>query len=160
MDTTSPQATGTRILAPTDERTALHLTPLQPTAVRSFGLSHPYVEIVYMPLVGPTSVLLLRYLGRLLGASRDPVAVCAASLAKELGLRARSDDPLGKLSSLRKAIDRLEHPRLVRWLDDNHLGIMTEAPAISDRTRAKLPPAARSAHDQFVRVVDLRDPRC
>jgi hypothetical protein len=110
-----------------------------------------------MPLVGPTSVLLARYLGRLLGASRDPVSVCAAALAKELGLRARSDDPLGKLSSLKKAIDRLEHLRLVRWIDDNQLGVMTEAPAVGDRTRAKLPPTAQLAHDQFIGVIDLRE---
>lgn len=157
MDTATPRSAGIELLAPTDERTALHLTPLQPTELRTFRLTHPYLEVVYAPLIGPTSVLLARYLGRLLAANSGPVTVCAAALARELGLRARSDDALGKQSSLKKAIDRLEHPRLVRWVDDDCLGVMLEVPAVSDRTRDKLPPAARYAHDLFVDVIDLRD---
>ena len=87
------------------------------------------------------------------------MTVCAAALARELGLRARSGDALGTQSSLVKSIDRLEHHRLVRWIDERHLGIMTEAPAVTDKVRAKLPPAAQYAHDQFIDVIDLRDGR-
>ncbi len=159
MEPRTPKSTGIELLAPTDDTTALHLSPLQPTALRTFRLTHPYFEIVYLPLVGPSAVLLARYLGRLLAASEGPITVCAAALARELGLRARSGDAFGIQSSLTKSIDRLEHHRLVRWLDDRHLGVMTEAPAVTDKVRAKLPPAARYAHDQFIDVIDLRDSR-
>lgn len=138
----------------------LRLTPLAPVAGITFELTHPYVEIVYLPSLGPTAVLLARSLGRLLQQHPEGVTVCALELSRELGMRASSKQaPLGGRSRLRKALDRLKNDHIVQWLDPQHLGVHTAVPALSGRALDKLPPTARRAHDRYIEtyVVDLRD---
>jgi hypothetical protein len=147
-------------LEPLDESRALYLTALLHTAPRSFHLTHPYFELVYAPALGPSATLLGRYLGRVLATHGDEkVQLCPAALSLELGLRSSSGDPLGERSLLRRAIERLEHNRVARWIEPQHLGMYVEVPPVSDRVRDKLPTAARRAHDQFLGVIDLRDGR-
>jgi hypothetical protein len=88
---------------------ALRLLPLMPTSEPSFSLAHPYVEIVYAPLLGPTAVLLARSLGRHLIMSRGPATISAVVLSRGLGLRATQEHPLGKRAALRHGLNRLEH---------------------------------------------------
>jgi len=159
MDTIPSTAPAPAALAPLDGGHALWLTALPPASHPSFELTHPYVELVYAHTLGPTAVLVARYFGRMLAVHPSPAAVCPAALALELGLRASSEDPLGHRSSLRKALDRLAHQRVARWVEDHHLAVYSAIPAVSDRVRDKLPPAAREAHDNFVDVIDLRDGR-
>lgn len=158
----APQPTETNAAAPTPPAgpSALRLTPLPPTRVPSFDLTHPYVELVYANRLGPSGVLVIRALGRILAAHRDTVEICALALALELGLRSSNDEnPLGRRSPLSKALDRCAHERLVRWIEPQHLAVHTAVPAVSDRVREKLPPDARRVHDHFVKhyVIDLRD---
>ncbi|HET6753327.1 MAG TPA: hypothetical protein VFH23_05175 [Jiangellaceae bacterium] len=129
---------------------ALRLLPLTPASEPAFPLLHPYVEVVYAPIVGPTAVLLARSLGRHLMATPGPATVSPVVLALALGLRATHDHPLGKRAALRHALDRLEHAHLVRWLGDTDLGVHTGAPAVNERTLSKLPPPARAAHQHFI----------
>ena len=93
---------------------ALRLTPLRCTSAPSFALTHPYLELVYGPILGPTAVLVARNLGRRLAATSGPITVSVVAIAVELGLRASHDEPLGKQSPVRHAIDRLEHTHLVQ----------------------------------------------
>jgi hypothetical protein len=104
-------------------------------------------------------VLLARYFGRMLALHPSPLAICPITLALELGLRSSSEDPLGHRSSLRKALDRLVHQRVARWVEDNHLAVYVAVPAVGERVRDRLPPAARQAHDNLVGVIDLREGR-
>jgi hypothetical protein len=153
MDAVPFTASVSASLAPIDERSALRLSPLPPVSQPSFALTHPYVELVYASSLGPSAVAVARYFGRLLAAGAEPVAISAVALALELGMRSKNrEDPLGRNSGLRHAIDRLDHERLVRRLSEYHLAVHTAVPAVSDRVRDKLPPAARHAHDHFVRV--------
>ncbi len=89
---------------------------------------HPYLEVVYGPILGPTAVLVARNLGRRLAAATGPITVSVVAIALELGLRPSHDEPLGKHSHVHHAIDRLEHTRLVRWLAHHHLVVQTEVP--------------------------------
>jgi len=159
MDPNPTSAEAPAALAPLHGGHALRLTALPPVTQPSFELTHPYVELVYAHSLGPGAVLLARYFGRILAVHPTPIAVCPAALALELGLRASSEDPLGRRSSLRKALDRLVHQRVARWVDDDHLAVYVAVPAVSDRVRDRLPPAARQAHDNLVNVIDLRDGR-
>ena len=143
-----------------DGRGALRLTPVAPISHPSFALTHPYVELVYTSSLGTSAVAVARSFGRLLALHRAPISICPIALALELGMRSSNGgDLLGRRSTLRGAIDRLEHERLVRWIGDHQLAVHTAVPAVSDRVRDKLPPAARQAHDHFVNVIDLRDGR-
>ncbi len=149
---------------PAVERDAnvLRLTALAPLPGITFELTDPYLEIVYLPSLGPTAVLLARYLGRLLHQHPKGVHVCTLELSRELGMTSsKQQSPLGARSRLRKAVDRLENERIVRWLDEQHLGVQLGIPAVSGRARDRLPPVARQAHDLFVQsyVIDLRDGR-
>jgi hypothetical protein len=158
MDALPNNALVAAALAPLDESRALQLTALPVTTQPSFHLTHPYFEIVYAPTLGPSAVLLGRYLGRVLAAhDNETILVCPAALSREVGMRSNSDDPLGARSLLRRSIERLEHDRIVRWLEPQHLGVVTSVPAVSERVRDKLPAAARRTHDHFVDVIDLRD---
>jgi hypothetical protein len=160
MDDPSNPVPVAAALAPLDESRALYLSALPTTSRPSFHLTHPYFEIVYAPVLGPSATLLGRYLGRVLASHGDEkVQLCPAALSLELGLRSSSADPLGDRSLLRKAIERLEHSRIARWLEPQHLGMCTAVPPVSNRVRDKLPTAARRAHDQFAGVIDLRDGR-
>lgn len=159
MDPNPSSAAAPAALAPLHGGHALRLTALPPVSQPSFDLTHPYVELVYAHSLGPTAVLLARYFGRMLTLHPSPIAICPIALALELGLRSSSEDPLGHRSSLRKALDRLVHQRVARWVDDNHLAVYVAVPAVSDRVRERLPPAARHAHDNLVGVIDLRDGR-
>ncbi len=156
MVSSSLPATGLALFAPTDEANALRLTPIAPTALRTYPLTHPYVEIVFTPSLGPTPIALARYIGRILAAHDSPVTVCTVALAHELGIRARQEQPLGMKSSLRRSLDRLEWAQFIEWIDDHHIAVQTEIPAVNDQARSRLPPAARYAHDQFIDVIDLR----
>lgn len=123
---------------------------LRPVVARgeaaTFPLVHPYFEIVYAPLLGPTAVLLARAMARHLDAVGGPTTVHPVELALEVGIRASSIDPLGKRSHLVHAIDRLAHDHIVIRLGDRVLGVNLWVPLLGDRSLAKLPAAAKDAH--------------
>lgn len=137
----------------------LRLRPLRARGEPAFPLAHPYFEIVYAPLLGPTAVLLARAMARHLEAAGGPITVCPVELALEIGIRASSTDPLGRKSHLVHAIDRLAHDHIVNPLGGRVLGVRVAVPTLSARALAKLPSAAREAHAHYVLVVrDGRDP--
>lgn len=134
----------------------LRLRPLPLCSDPSFSLSHEYFEVVYGPLIGPTSVLLARNLARHIAAAGGPVTVCPIEISREVGLRASHDEPIGKGSHLAKALDRLAHHRLVRPIGLEELGIVVEVPPVGDRALARLPDSVRARHTQLLQMLTLR----
>ena len=132
----------------------LHLQPLPPCSDPAFPVLHEYFEVVYGPLIGPASVLLARNLARHVTTAGGAVTICPVELSLELGLRASHDEPIGRTSPLSKAIERLDHHRLVRPLGTDTLGVVVEVPQLSLGTVGRLPPAVQRAHDGFVRDFD------
>jgi hypothetical protein len=124
----------------------LRLRPVVARGELAFPLVHPYFEIVYAPLLGPTAVLLARAMARHLEAAGGPTTVSPVELALEVGIRASSVDPLGRKSHLVHAIDRLAHDRIVFRLGDRVLGVHVAVPPLRARALEKLPAAARDAH--------------
>lgn len=119
----------------------------------AFPLEHPYVELVYTPLVGAVAVLFLRRIA-LLGGEVDAVDLDAVVTASELGLRASNDGGLGRNSPFVKMLHRLERCGLARWLDAQELGVFRQAPALADRLVAGLPESARSIHRRYLQQAD------
>lgn len=138
---------------------SLRLVPLEPVKGGLFPLQHPYVEIVYLPLVGPTSVSAARHIDRLVRAAGGPITVDAAVLAAELGLRSAGRDPIGARSPLRRCLDRLAYAHIARWLGDIDLGVLREVPPLSARALARLPASARSAHERLMAEIDASSGR-
>lgn len=156
MDETFPRDGDPSLEAQADEAGSLRLTPLPPVTQPAFALTHPYFEFVYAPTLGPAAVLVARRLGRVLVNRGAPIAVSAVALSLELGLRASHNEPLGKNSSLRHALDRLAHERIIKWFDEHHIGVHTAVPVVSKQVRDRLPPNIRDIHDGLVGAFELR----
>jgi hypothetical protein len=113
-----------------------------------FDLSHPYFEIVYGPLLGPAATLLARALARRLGVSTRSLDL--RSLALEVGLRSSDDvEPLGRRSTLYRALERLEHLHIVRLVGST-LHVRRSVPPVPDQLLQRLPAEALSTHNRFV----------
>ncbi len=116
---------------------------------RSASITDDYFEVVYGPLIGPTSVLLARALVRHTADAGGETSIDPAQLAREVGIRAGSSEPLGKGSQLAKSLRRLSHHRIVIDLGDGVLGIATRVPLLSEDSLPKLPEAAQRFHRAF-----------
>lgn len=132
----------------------LRLSPLSstfpPGTAVGFPLDHPYIELVYVAVLGPSGVVLLRRAGFLFSRHPDGVTVDAAELARDIGVRSSSGRPLGKQAALRRALDRLVRFRLAEWLGPDDLGIRTAVPPLSSRALRQLPDSTRELHDALV----------
>jgi hypothetical protein len=124
----------------------LRLRPEPVCEGASFPVLHEYFEVVYGPLIGPTSVFLARTLARHVASASGPVTVCPIELSREVGLRSSSTEPLGKKSHLAKSLDRLAHHRLVNRIDADTLGIVTAVPLVTPKLLARLPGSTRRRH--------------
>ena len=127
---------------------SLSVSPLvDPTLDRvGFPLDHPYVEQVWLSVVGPTSVLALRNLGRRLEASPDGVTVDLVELSRSLGLQAKDSVELGRNSQLGRTIERLVQFRFAAWLSEDRLGVHRKVPAVSAHRVERLPESVQSDH--------------
>lgn len=132
----------------------LRLTLLAPPKGGVFPLQHPYIEIVYLPLLGPTSVSAARHIDRLVRGAGGPMTVDAAVLAAELGLRSAGQDPIGTRAPLRRCLDRLAHAHIARWLGATDLGVLQKLPPVSARTLRRLPVSAQVAHKQLLAEIN------
>lgn len=133
----------------------LRLRALHTGTDAAFPLSHDYFEIVYTPLIGPTAVLLARTMARHLASAGGPTTVCPVELALEVGIRARSTDPLGRRSHLVRTIDRLAHDHVVLRQGDRVLGVRLAIPPLAAPALRKVPEPVRRAHEQFLAARDV-----
>lgn len=148
----APGASGRRTpvrAAPGDEGTSLRLRPMPAPSAPSFRLTHPYFEIAYAPLLGPTAVALARALARHIDAADGPTTVAPVQLALELGLRASSTEVLGKRSHLVRALDRLAHAHVVDPLGDRTLGVHLFVRPLRIQTLRTMPLAVQEAHTRY-----------
>lgn len=137
---------------PGSEITFLRLTPVNAPAGPSFALDHPYIELVYAPLIGASAVLFLRRAALLLRDGAEDIDIDPVVLAREIGLRSNSERPLGGRSPLMGVFRRLQHSRLIKWTEPNRIDIYREVPPVSARDLVKLPESARRLHERYVRT--------
>lgn len=115
----------------------------------AFPLDHPYVTDFYTPVLGPTSVAFLRWVGQHLTPGQ-PTEVDLTELAARLGLQ-RS---LSRNAPLMRTLSRLCVFNLTAWNPepdlDTHgrLLIVDHLPPISNRQVARWPTALATEHEQ------------
>jgi hypothetical protein len=76
-----------------------------------FGPRSTYVEVCWLPVLGPTATWLYRRLGSWTELFPDGLHVDLVDLAVSLGL----GEGLGRSSRLAKGLERLSHFDAVRW---------------------------------------------
>lgn len=125
----------------------LHPVPHQSAAIHQLGfpLDHPYVEQCWTPVIGPTSVLLLRRLPQL-WTTAIPAQVELTDLSRSLGLGAST----GPNGAMRRTLERLTRFRLASFSGPEDLDVYTEAPPVPQRQLDRLPSWTRDRHHHLL----------
>ena len=110
-----------------------------------FPLDHPYLEQCWTPVLGPTSVLLLRRCNAL-WADATPARVPVAQLSGQLGL-GRGTAPS---SHIWRTVRRLVDNGFALDAAPGELHVYTEVPPVPARLLARTPAWCRQAHDRLL----------
>ena len=114
-------------------------------AIAGFAGRSDYVERFWLPLLGPTALLTLRWTARMLGEHPAGVSVSMEDLSLQLGLGARA----GASGPAPRALERLGHFGLAR----EHAGtlmVRTHMPAVPPALMRRMPAAMRDSHTAWV----------
>ncbi|MFP5376356.1 MAG: hypothetical protein ACLGIO_06185 [Acidimicrobiia bacterium] len=136
-------------MTPRPELIELHAMPHPVPALRrsGFALDHPYLEQCWGPLIGPSSVALLRHCGARLADAGGPLRVSAAELAAQLGRKPGR----GAHSPLWHNVDRLVRFKFAFTSDDHaRLGVYTSIAAVPGYVLHRLPAWSRQRHRQLL----------
>jgi|GEM_PF-552189 len=151
-------AAGTAVLSPVATRDASKVrhdaermaTPLLVQAwsdpvVDAVGhdLRSAYVERYWLPILGPSTILLLRRLADSLDAEPDGFRLDLTATAGSLGIGHRT----GKQAPMLRAVDRCCVFGVARQLGTHHLAVRRRMAPLSTRQVQRLPEALRAEHD-------------
>jgi len=110
-----------------------------------FPLDHPYLEQCWTPVLGPSSVLLLRRIPWLWRESA-PAEVDVGELGAQLGL-GRGD---GRHSPMARTVERIVRFRFASWSGPGALDVFTEVPPLPDRHLDRVPGWCVERHEQLL----------
>jgi len=102
-----------------------------------------YVEKFWLPILGPSTILLLRRLADGLDAQPDGFRLDLTATAGSLGIGHRT----GKQAPMLRAVDRCCVFGIARQLGRDHLAVRRRMASLSTRQVQRLPPALRVEHD-------------
>jgi hypothetical protein len=109
----------------------------------TFGARSDYVEQCWLPLLGPSSVLLLRLLDTIV--TETPTTMSLHELAQRIGI---SD------SAARRTLLRLKNFRHLALLNDGSVGIRTQLPALAPGQVRRLPATAEAMHHRHLARIE------
>jgi hypothetical protein len=129
------------------ELLVIHAAPHPDDRVRRVGftLDQPYLEHCWTPVLGPTSVLLLRR-ATWLWRSGTSTAIRSEDLAVGLGLGRGT----GRNSALNRTVQRLVTAGFAAHPATGELEVYTEVPLLGRRQLERVPGWTRSVHEQLV----------
>jgi hypothetical protein len=119
---------------------------LRDPVVETVGLPvhHAYVELLWLPVIGPSTTWMLRRLGSWAEACPDGVTVQLEELAGGLGI----GSSIGASSTVQRSLRRLVRFGLATWHDQ--LAVRAVVPPLSERQLRRLSPALQDAHHHLV----------
>ncbi len=134
-------------MATTPEVIDLHAVPhpVAPVRQAGFPLDHPYLEHCWTPVVGPSSVLLLRRC-TWLWREAAPAQIPVEDLAGQLGLGRGS----GRNSPIRHTLERVVRFRFATMASPGELQVYTEVPPLPERQLERLPSWCRREHERLL----------
>lgn len=101
-----------------------------------YPITHPYVEDLYVPIVGPSTYLLLRLLDRIADEHPDSFTLSLDEIAHRLGLGNK-----GRSSRTTRTIDRLCSFRLAVRISADTIVVPRRLPSLTNRQLDRLAPA-------------------
>jgi DNA-binding IclR family transcriptional regulator len=110
-----------------------------PTDGPTFACRSDYVEQCWTPLLGPSSILLLRLLETIV--TDNPVRLSLHELAHRIGV---AD------SVARRTLLRLKQFRHIALLDDGTIGVRTQLPALAPGQARRIPATAKAMHHRHL----------
>lgn len=113
-----------------------------------FPVQHRYVEMLWLPVIGPSATWMLRRLGAWAAACPDGAPVLLPELSEALGLGGSS----GASSSVQRTLRRLVRFGLARW-SGSVLEVATEVPLVPDRQLRRMSLVLVRAHDRMVAAI-------
>lgn len=116
-----------------------------PTDRLGYAPDDAYVEVFWLPILGPSSVLALRRLSTWLSSSPDGLTVQLATLSGCLGL----GHGTGRRASIVRTLGRLLDFHLATIETDRYL-VSRAVPLLSARLLRRLPPGLLTAHEQLI----------
>jgi hypothetical protein len=106
-----------------------------------------YVERFWLPLLGPSSVVLLRRLATELDDNAEAVSLPTESTARSLGLGLKG----GRASTFHRTVDRCRQFHLVHLEDEGRtLLARRKLPPLNRGQVGRLPDEVRAQHDRWV----------
>ena len=104
-----------------------------------------YVELCWLPILGPSAVWAMRRLTSGLRANVDGYVMGLSDLGAALGLGTGT----GKSSPIVRTLHRLVHFEMARYEGPTTLAVRTKMPPLAQRHVLRLVPALRRAHEQM-----------
>jgi hypothetical protein len=140
---------GERLLPPEVLPDTLRLVAWQDEVIDQLGFDprSEYVEVCWLPVLGPTGAWLYRRLAAWVAAEPDGLDIDLPELASSFGF-SRS---LSKNSPFTNALHRLGHFGLAEWSDGATLGVLRKAPPLQRPRVLRLPPSVQRFHEQQMR---------
>ncbi len=108
----------------------------------------PYPERFWLPTLGPTAFLLVRYIAHRFDRAPDGFTLDLAETSRCLGLGERH----GRNSPLARSLGRIVQFDLAAQEDGETLAVRRYVPPINRRHVRRLPPSAQEEHDAWVRA--------
>lgn len=105
-----------------------------------------YVEMFWLPILGPSTTLLLRRIATLLDQEPDGTEVELAGIARSLGLGTQG----GKRSAFVRAIDRSTQFGLAQQLGPSRLAVRRKVPPLTQRQVVRLPQPLQGQHADWM----------
>jgi hypothetical protein len=109
-----------------------------------FSVHHAYVELIWLPVIGPSATWMLRRLGSWAEACPEGMTVRLGELGAWLGIASS----VGASSTVQRSLRRLVRFGLGSW--QGQLAIRTMVPPASERHLRRLSPSLREAHERLV----------
>lgn len=124
----------------------LHVVPWhdEVTEAHGFGPRSMYVEVCWLPVMGPTATWLYRRLGSWVEYNPAGLTVNLQQVSESIGL----GEALGRHSKIAKALGRLARYQAVRWGGDE-LQVRTALPPLPLRLVKGLDPQTRRLHERY-----------
>lgn len=128
----------------------IRVLPLTDPVVDTLGHDPraPYPERFWLPTLGPTAFLLIRYMARRFDSAPEGFTLDLAETSRSLGLGERH----GRNSPMARSLGRIVQFDLAAQYDDETLAVRRSIPPINRRHVRRLPPSAQEEHDAWVRA--------